>query len=344
MQISNTSNHTAKTVFITGTAGFIGFHLAQFLLDQGHYVFGYDGITDYYDTNLKIARNKILLQNKNYTFTKGLLEDEHLLNESFSNFKPDVVVHLAAQAGVRYSLEEPGQYVSSNLNGFFNVIECVRRFDVKHFLFASTSSVYGNNPDMPYREASNTSEPMTLYAATKKSNEVIAHSYAHLWNIPTTAFRFFTVYGPWGRPDMALFKFTKNILQGAPIDVYNRGMMHRDFTYVNDLVKSISLLMGHVPNIEHGGISSVGCSSNAPMRVVNIGNSNQVKLLDFIKQLEEQLGREAKLNLLPMQPGDVPATWANCELLYNLTHFRPNTPIKKGIEEFTKWYKEYYAT
>lgn len=334
----------AKKVFITGTAGFIGFHLAQYFLNQGHHVYGYDGITDYYDTNLKLARNEILLKNKNYTFMKGLLEDEELLRKSFSNFQPEVLIHLAAQAGVRFSIENPGQYISSNLNGFFNVMECVRISNLKHFMFASTSSVYGNNPYMPYCETSNTSEPMTLYAATKKSNEVLAHSYAHLWNIPTTAFRFFTVYGPWGRPDMALFKFTKNILQNVPIDVYNRGMMHRDFTYVDDLVKSIALLMEHIPNIEHDETSSIGCSSNAPMRVVNIGNSNQVKLLDFIKQLEEQLGLEAKLHLLPMQPGDVPATWANCELLYKITKFRPNTPIKQGIEEFVNWYMEYYAT
>ncbi|MDB2478816.1 GDP-mannose 4,6-dehydratase [Alphaproteobacteria bacterium] len=342
MQIHKTNNNDMKTVLVTGTAGFIGFHFARLLLKHGYHVYGYDGVTDYYDIDLKTARNKILLQHQNYTFRKGMLEDDNLLNRSFSECKPDFVVHLAAQAGVRYSIEAPEKYISSNLNGFFNVLECVRKYNVKHFLLASTSSVYGSNTDMPYREHTNTSEPMTLYAATKKANEVMAQSYAHLWNIPTTAFRFFTVYGPWGRPDMALFKFTKNILENLPIDVYNKGLMYRDFTYVDDLIKSIILLMEHIPDIEEGGKSSIGCSQNAPMRVVNIGNSKQVKLFDFIKELEENLGRQAKLNLLPIQPGDVPATWANCDLLHQITKFKPNTPIKRGIKEFVNWYKEYY--
>jgi len=270
-----------------------------------------------------------------------------VLSASVKDFDPDVIVHLAAQAGVRYSLENPRSYIESNLIGTFNVMELARELKVQHLLMASTSSVYGANEVMPFIETEKADTPLTIYAATKKANESMAHSYSHLWNIPTTMFRFFTVYGPWGRPDMALFKFTKAILNGDPIDVYNHGDMYRDFTYVEDLVKAIMLLIDSVPGASgsnKSGDIEDNLSPVAPFRVVNIGNSDKVKLLDFIKAIEQELGIESKKNLMPMQVGDVPATWANADLLESLTGFKPQTNYKQGVKSFVEWYLKFYAS
>ena len=333
------------TVFITGTAGFIGFHLARELLAAGFRVVGFDGMTDYYDVALKRRRHAILLQNPEFSAIEGRLEDADLVLRSIREAAPDVIVHLAAQAGVRYSLENPRSYVESNLVGAFNVMEAAREIAVGHLLMASTSSVYGGNTDMPFEESQRTDMPLTLYAATKKANEHMAHSYAHLWKIPTTMFRFFTVYGPWGRPDLALFKFVRAALAGEAIDVYNHGDMARDFTYVGDLVRGIRLLIDCPPQ-EAEDPETIpdwdSLSRVAPFRVVNIGNGQTVRLLDFIEETEKALGMPIRRNMLPMQKGDVPATWANSDLLFNLTGFRPDTPIAQGIGEFVAWYREYY--
>ena len=329
---------------ITGTAGFIGFHLAKLLLDEGFKVHGYDGMTDYYDVTLKQERNKILLENSNFTSTVGMLEDNEKLDDVANKFQPDVIVHLAAQAGVRYSLENPRTYIESNIVGTFNVMEVARKQKVKHLLMASTSSVYGANSKMPFTEIEKADTQLTIYAATKKANESLAHSYSHLWKIPTTMFRFFTVYGPWGRPDMALFKFVEAILNNKPIDIFNQGDMYRDFTYVEDLVRGIRLLIDTIPESSSDkNISNYdSLSPVAPYRVVNIGNSNKVKLLDYIDAIEESLERKAIRNYMPMQKGDVPATWANTTLLQNLTNYSPQTNFKEGIDRFVKWYKGYY--
>ena len=329
---------------ITGTAGFIGFHLAKLLLDEGFKVHGYDGMTDYYDVTLKQERNKILLENSNFTSTVGMLEDNEKLDDVANKFQPDVIVHLAAQAGVRYSLENPRTYINSNIVGTFNVMEVARKQKVKHLLMASTSSVYGANSKMPFTEIEKADTQLTIYAATKKANESLAHSYSHLWKIPTTMFRFFTVYGPWGRPDMALFKFVEAILNNKPIDIFNHGDMYRDFTYVEDLVRGIRLLIDTIPESSSDKhISNYdSLSPVAPYRVVNIGNSNKVKLLDYIDAIEESLERKAIRNYMPMQKGDVPATWANTTLLQNLTNYSPQTNFKEGIDRFVKWYKGYY--
>ncbi|PTE22362.1 UDP-glucuronate 5-epimerase [Cereibacter changlensis JA139] len=333
------------TVFITGTAGFIGFHLARELLAAGFRVVGFDGMTDYYDVALKRRRHAILLQNPEFSAIEGRLEDADLVLRSIREAAPDVIVHLAAQAGVRYSLENPRSYVESNLVGTFNVMEAAREIAVGHLLMASTSSVYGGNTDMPFEESQRTDMPLTLYAATKKANEHMAHSYAHLWKIPTTMFRFFTVYGPYGRPDLALFKFVRAALAGEAIDVYNHGDMARDFTYVGDLVRGIRLLIDCPPQ-EAEDPETIpdwdSLSRVAPFRVVNIGNGQTVRLLDFIEETEKALGMPIRRNMLPMQKGDVPATWANSDLLFNLTGFRPDTPIAQGIGEFVAWYREYY--
>jgi UDP-glucuronate 4-epimerase len=334
-----------RKVFVTGTAGFIGFHLARLLLDEGFEVVGFDGMTDYYDVRIKERRHQMLLQNQHFSAHVGMLEDFDRLHDLMLTEKPDVIVHLAAQAGVRYSLENPRAYLDANIVGTFNVMECARELAVDHLLMASTSSVYGANDEMPFDELERVETPMTFYAATKKANESMAHSYAHLWNLPTTMFRFFTVYGPWGRPDMALFKFTKGILEGAPIDIYNHGEMYRDFTYVTDLVRGIRLLIDAAPvrpeskdDIESGD----SLSPVAPFRVVNIGNSDKVKLLDFIEAIEQECGIEAKRNYMEMQKGDVPATWANADLLKRLTGYQPQTDYREGIRQFVSWYREYY--
>jgi UDP-glucuronate 4-epimerase len=325
-------------VFVTGTAGFIGFHLARRLLALGHQVDGFDGMTPYYDPRLKEARRGILQRSKGYRDTVAMLENMTALTEAGEQASPDLIVHLAAQAGVRYSLENPRAYVESNLVGTFNVLELARMLKPRHLLIASTSSVYGVSGSVPFHESDPTDHPLTLYAASKKAGEVMAHSYAHLWAIPTTMFRFFTVYGPWGRPDMAPLKFVDAIESGRPIDVYNHGRMSRDFTYVDDLVEAIVRLMGCVPERESGDAS---VSANAPFRIVNIGRGAPVELLDFIDTLEKVLGRKAIRNYLDMQKGDVPRTFASAELLERLTGYRPQTPLEDGLRALVDWYRDY---
>ena len=333
-----------RKILITGTAGFIGFHLARLLLAEGFRVHGYDGMSDYYDIRLKQRRHQILLQNPQFTATEALLEDHATLDRIADDFQPEVIVHLAAQAGVRYSLENPRAYLDSNVIGSFNVLEVARRLKVQHLLMASTSSVYGANEEMPFAETQKADTQLTIYAATKKASESMGHAYAHLWSIPTTMFRFFTVYGPWGRPDMALFKFVEAILQDRPIEVYNHGEMFRDFTYVADLVQAIRLLIDTSPPLPRTAEPIAGdtLSPVAPWRVVNIGNSDKVKLLDFVDAIEQALGRKAQRTYLPMQAGDVPATWADASLLRALTGYAPKTDVKDGIAAFVAWYREYY--
>ncbi|MEO1920972.1 MAG: GDP-mannose 4,6-dehydratase [Sphingomonadaceae bacterium] len=334
-----------RKVFITGSAGFIGFHLAQHLLDEGFAVVGYDGMTDYYDVRIKQRRHQMLSQNEHFAAHEGMLEDFDKLHALMLAEQPDAIVHLAAQAGVRYSLENPRAYLDSNLVGTFNVMECARELEVDHLLMASTSSVYGANEEMPFSELQKTDTPLTFYAATKKATEAMGHSYAHLWNLPTTMFRFFTVYGPWGRPDMALFKFTKGILEGEPIDIYNHGKMYRDFTYVTDLVRGIRLLID-TPPVRPESKDDIpdwdALSPAAPYRVVNIGNNDRVRLEDFVDAIEAECGVEAKRNYMDIQKGDVPATWADATLLEELTGYRPQTDVREGIKRFVEWYREYY--
>ena len=331
-------------VLITGSAGFIGFHLANFLLEKGYIVHGYDGMTNYYDVKLKNDRNNILLENSNFSLTIGMLEDQKKINDLGDKFKPDFIIHLAAQAGVRYSLENPRAYINSNIVGTFNVMELAKNLKVKHLLMASTSSVYGANSDMPFNEKEKADSQLTIYSATKKANESMAHSYSYLWKIPTTMFRFFTVYGPWGRPDMALFKFVKAILSEKPIDIYNHGEMYRDFTNVKDIVYAIELLIDKIPNNQDNKITikKDSLSSVAPFRIVNIGNSNKIKLLDFIDVIEKNLKKKAIRNYMPMQKGDVHATWADTSLLKELTNYKPQTNFEDGIIHFIKWYRDYY--
>lgn len=335
----------ARRVFVTGTAGFIGFHLARLLLDEGFVVHGYDGLTDYYDVSLKRRRHAMLLQSANFSCTEAMLEDQAQLDSAIDRFAPEIIVHLAAQAGVRYSLENPRAYLDANVIGTFNVMEGARRLKVAHLLMASTSSVYGANEDMPFAETEKADTQLTIYAATKKATESMGHAYAHLWNLPTTMFRFFTVYGPWGRPDLALYKFVDAILGDRPIDIYNHGEMHRDFTYVDDLVRGIRLLIDAVPVRPPDGSVPEGDSLSpvAPFRVVNIGNSSKVRLLDFIEAIEDCLGKKAVRNYMPMQMGDVPATWANAELLRQLTGYRPQTDFRDGIASFVAWFRDYYG-
>lgn len=331
-----------KRVLVTGTAGFIGFYLARLLLDDGFVVHGYDAITDYYDVTLKERRNQMLLQSPGYSFTHATLEEDGTFEHVASEFAPDIIVHLAGQAGVRYSLENPRAYLDSNLVGTFNVMEAARQLQVEHLLMASTSSVYGANEEMPFKETDKADTQLTFYAATKKANESMAHSYAHLWKIPTTMFRFFTVYGPWGRPDMALFKFTKGIFEGTPIDIYNHGDMYRDFTYVEDLVRGIRLLIEAVPGGPDTAVDGDTLSPAAPYRIVNIGNSDKVRLLDFIEAIEAETGIAAKRNYMDMQIGDVFATWADASLLRNLTGYAPKTDVREGVAKFVAWYRDYY--
>ena len=332
-------------VLITGSAGFIGFHLSEALLQAGHRVIGYDGMTSYYDVTLKERRHQLLSQHASFRREEGMLEDMERLRAIALEERPGVIVHLAAQAGVRYSLENPRAYVDANLVGAFNVMEIARELAVDHLLMASTSSVYGANEKIPFAETDKADAPMTLYAATKKANEAMAHSYAHLHGIPTTMFRFFTVYGPWGRPDMAPFKFTKGVLEGAVIDVYNHGDMSRDFTYVTDLVRGIELLIDSPPpqvDADRKVFANDSLSPVAPYRVVNIGNGENVRLLDFIEAIEMACGREAIKNFMPMQKGDVPATWADNTLLQELTGYAPQIRVREGVKHFVDWYREYY--
>ncbi|MBI5311936.1 MAG: NAD-dependent epimerase/dehydratase family protein [Methylocystis sp.] len=315
-------------VFVTGTAGFIGFHLAKRLLEAGHLVDGYDGMTPYYDPRLKEERRAILLRANGYRDTIAMLEDMEALTRAAEEAAPDVIIHLAAQAGVRYSLQNPRAYVDANLMGAFNVMEIARLLKPRHFLFASTSSVYGASPTVPFHENDRTDFPLTLYAATKKAGEAMAHSYAHLWSIPTTMFRFFTVYGPWGRPDMAPLKFVDAIENDRVIDIYNHGDMSRDFTYVADLVESVMRLVDCVPERDPGDES---VSPVAPFRIVNIGRGAPVKLLDFIETIERALGKNAKRNYLDMQPGDVPRTFASADLLERLRNLCAASSSKTGV-------------
>ncbi|GGH38990.1 UDP-glucuronate 4-epimerase [Cribrihabitans marinus] len=332
-------------ILVTGSAGFIGFHLCRLLLDEGFDVHGLDGMTPYYDVSLKQRRHALLRAHPRFGASEVMLEDRAGFDAAVDAFAPDVIVHLAAQAGVRYSLEAPRSYLDSNVTGTFNVIEAARRLRVRHLLISSSSSVYGANKRMPFTETDRTATPLSIYAATKMAGEALAHSYAHLWDIPTTMFRFFTVYGAWGRPDLAYFKFTEAILAGRPIDVYNNGQMFRDFTYVGDLVRGIRLLVDAVP-VRPGGPEDIpegdSLSPVAPYRVVNIGTSRKIGLMEFIAALEEALGRKAVCNFMEMQKGDVPATWADSELLHRLTGFRPQTDLRAGLAEFVEWYRSYY--
>ncbi len=330
-----------KKFLITGTAGFIGFHMARHLLEQGHQIIGLDGMTDYYDLALKEARLQELAPFENFTEARFMLEDQAQLMELMEAEQPQYIIHLAAQAGVRYSIEAPESYTSSNLIGGFNILEAARKFEIKHLLFASTSSVYGANEKMPFSENDPVRHQMSYYAATKRANEAMAQSYAHLYQIPTTMFRFFTVYGPWGRPDMALFKFTKAMLEGQPIEVFNQGQLSRDFTYIDDIVTSIAKLV-ETPPLE--AVKGDSKSPIAPFRVINIGNSKPIELLDFIKTLENVLNITAKKEMMPMQKGDVYRTWADTSLLKTLTGFEANTSLETGVQAFVDWYLQYYQS
>ncbi|OEC99381.1 MULTISPECIES: NAD-dependent epimerase [unclassified Rhizobium] len=330
---------------ITGTAGFIGFHLAKRLLDEGHFVVGFDGMTPYYDVRLKEKRTAILARSNGFKAVTGMLEDKAALDHAAELAEPDVIVHLAAQAGVRYSLENPRSYVDSNLVGSFNILELARNLQPKHLLLASTSSVYGANEKIPFAESDKADEQMTIYAATKKSMELMAHSYAHLFNVPTTVFRFFTVYGPWGRPDMALFKFVDAIRNDRPIEIYGEGKMSRDFTYIDDLVEGIVRLIGVVPSEENRVVSETvidTLSKNAPFRIVNIGGGQPVGLMTFVETIETMLGKKAIRKMLPMQPGDVHNTYAVPDLLVALTGFKPQIEVDEGVKRFVEWYQENY--
>jgi UDP-glucuronate 4-epimerase len=332
-------------VLVTGTAGFIGSHLAHNLLDRGDEVIGVDSVNDYYDVKLKEARLARLNNRRGFIEVRIALEEREKLNETFQNFRPPRVVHLAAQAGVRYSLENPHAYIDANLTGFCNILEACRHHAIEHLVYASTSSVYGANTAMPFSVHHNVDHPLSLYAATKKANELMAHTYSHLYGIPTTGLRFFTVYGPWGRPDMALFKFTRNILAGKPIDVYNYGNHRRDFTYIDDIVEGIVRTLDRIatPNPNWSGDHPDPGTSRAPYRIYNIGNQEPVELLRFIQVLEDCLGRKAEMNLLPLQEGDVPDTYADVDDLMRDTGYRPSTPIEIGITRFVEWYRDYYG-
>ena len=329
-------------IFITGVAGFIGSTLAHLLLDQGHEVAGIDSLNDYHDPTLKNARLDRLIERHGFSFTHGKIETSDVLADLFATGY-DAVVHLAAQAGVRYSIENPRAYLEANLIGTFELLEAARAHPPKHMLLASTSSAYGANTDMPYHETQRADHQMSFYAATKKSNEAMAHSYAHLFNLPITMFRFFTVYGPWGRPDMALFKFTDAILNDRPIDVYNHGQMKRDFTYVDDLVRALSMLIDAAPVTGQPASENDSLSPVAPFRVLNIGNNAPVELGAFIRAIEHSCGKEAVKNMMPMQPGDVPATWADTTLLHALTQYKPSTTVEEGVDHFVRWYRAYYG-
>lgn len=329
---------------VTGAAGFIGFHTSKHLLDRGDEVVGLDIVNDYYDPTLKEARLKILQSHDRFRFAKLDLADDVGMSSLFKSEQFDKVIHLAAQAGVRYSLQNPQAYVSSNLVGFTNILEGCRHHGVKHLTYASSSSVYGANTTMPFSVHHNVDHPLSLYAASKKANELMAHTYSHLYGLPTTGLRFFTVYGPWGRPDMALFLFTKAILEGRPIDVFNNGQMRRDFTYIDDIVEGVVRVSDKVasPNPQWTGATPDPGTSSAPYRIYNIGNNQPVELMHLIGTLEKCLGMTAEKNMLPMQPGDVPATYADVDDLIRDVGFKPATPIETGIERFVAWYREFY--
>jgi UDP-glucuronate 4-epimerase len=330
-------------ILVTGAAGFIGFHLSKRLIKRGDTVVGLDNLNDYYDVNLKKARLS-LIEKKNFRFAGMALEEKDNVLSLFKSEKFDSVVNLAAQAGVRYSLINPYSYVDSNIYGFLNVLEGCRHHGVKHLVFASSSSVYGLNTKMPFSVHHNVDHPISLYAATKKANELMAHTYSYLYQIPATGLRFFTVYGPWGRPDMALFLFTKAILEGKPIDVFNHGKMQRDFTYIDDIVEGVVRVIDRIPqaNAKWSSDKPDSATSCVPYRLYNIGNNNPVELMKYIEVLEDCLGKRAEKNLLPLQPGDVPATYADVDDLVKDVGFKPATPVEEGIRKFVEWYKKYY--
>ncbi len=338
------------TILVTGAAGFIGFHLSKRLLEESIPVIGFDNLNSYYDPKLKeerlnqlnIISNKV---NTSFNFILGDLINQKELNSAFKKYKPDKVVNLAAQAGVRYSIENPMEYIQTNLVGFGNVLQECRNNDISHLVYASSSSVYGGNTNLPYAERDSVDHPVSLYAATKKSNELMAHTYSHLYKIPTTGLRFFTVYGPWGRPDMALFLFTKSILEGKPINVFNKGKMIRDFTYIDDIVESLIRILNKPASIDNffDNKNPDPSKSWAPYRVFNIGNSTPTHLIDYIDAIEQELGLKAKKILLPMQMGDVPATESDSSELESWINFKPNTSIKSGIKKFVRWYREFYG-
>jgi UDP-glucuronate 4-epimerase len=334
-----------KKILVTGAAGFIGFHFAKRLCEEGYDVFGLDNLNDYYDVALKKARLSELKKFKNFTFKKADLADRTVIEKLFAKWQPDVVANMAAQAGVRYSLDNPHAYVDSNLLGFVNILEGCRRNNVKHLLFASSSSVYGANRTLPFSVHHNVDHPISLYAATKKSNELMAHSYAHLYRLPCTGLRFFTVYGPWGRPDMAVYGFTRDIYAGRAINVYNHGDMMRDFTYIDDIVQAMMNLVEKPPHPDPSWTGEMPdpASSNAPYRVYNIGNNKPEKLMDMIACLEEEIGIKANKNMMEMQPGDVYATYADTDDLARDAGFRPHTPLREGLQKFVAWYRAYHA-
>jgi len=331
-------------ILVTGTAGFIGSYVAQALLKQGDEVIGIDNLNDYYDVSLKEDRLTPLSAHKNFTDIRADLADRDRIDQIFKEHQPEQVVHLAAQAGVRYSIQNPHAYADSNLSGMLNILEGCRNYGIKHLVYASSSSVYGANTQMPFSIHHNVDHPVSLYAATKKANELMAHSYSNLYNIPTTGLRFFTVYGPWGRPDMAYFSFTKKILAKEPIDVFNFGKCKRDFTYIDDIVEGVIRTLNHTatPNPAWSSDAPDTGTSYAPYRIYNIGNNQPVELLRFIEVIEECLGLKAEKNLLPLQPGDVPATFANIDDLVNDVGFKPATTIEDGIANFISWYQDYY--
>ena len=330
-------------ILITGSSGFIGFHLSKLLLENGNTIHGIDSMNNYYDVSLKKARLKILLKYKKFSFSKIDLENNQKIENIFKKFKPKVVIHLAAQAGVRYSIDKPRVYLNSNIDGTFNVIESSHKVKVNHLIMASSSSVYGANKKIPFKEIEKTETQLSIYASTKKANESMAHSYSNIWNIPITMLRFFTVYGPWGRPDMALFKFTKGIIENKKIDIYNNGKMYRDFTYIDDIVNGINLLIKKPPAIKQKNkYKNDSLSSVAPFRILNIGNTKKVYLLNFIKEIEKELGKKAIRNYMPLQKGDVKQTLSDISLLKRITKYNPKTNYKTGIKNFLNWYQEYY--
>ena len=331
-------------ILITGSSGFIGFHLARKLLEKGIEVHGYDSLNNYYDVKLKKDRNKILKKYKNFSFTKSKLENKKTLEKTFNKFKPNIVIHLAAQAGVRYSLKNPDIYLESNILGTFNIIKIAKKIKVKHLIIGSSSSVYGANKKIPFQEIDKTDHQVSFYAATKKSAESLAHSYSSLWKLPITMLRFFTVYGPYGRPDMAYFKFTKNILSGKKIDIYNKGKMYRDYTYIDDIVDGIYKLLNKVPSTNSKKkFRNDSLSSVAPYRILNIGNTKKIYLLDFINTLEKELNKKIKRHFMPMQKGDVHSTLSDSSLLKRITGYNPKTNYKDGIKKFINWYLDYYS-
>ncbi len=331
-------------ILVTGAAGFIGFHLSNLLLDRDYQIIGIDNLNNYYDPKLKENRLTILYQKNNFIFHKVDLKDKPSVDNIFKTYKPDYVINLAAQAGVRYSIENPNAYVDSNLIGFMNILEACRCYSVKHLLYASSSSVYGGNKVTPFSANHNVDHPVSLYAATKKSNELMAHTYSHLYGIPTTGLRFFTVYGPWGRPDMAYFSFAKDILSGKPIKVFNHGMMERDFTYIDDIVEGVCKLIDRIPSANKDWDESKDdlSTSFAPYKIYNIGNNRPVQLMKFINALESALGKEAEKNYMDMQPGDVLRTYADVSDLEKDINFKPSTSIEEGLQKFVDWFKEYY--